>query len=172
MHAECKICWNSKGVFYGFYMGVRAETSRKWVYDNIIISGDPLETDIPHWRPIRHAWSITCVSDGSPIRHVGIRLGMLVHDQVSWSHMRHVGLQWGMSVFDEACRSLMRYVGLRSDISVFDESPIIIIFSWTPRTWFPFLFYLQLTVQTLHKINFRNVLGVLGVLFTRKKNNG
>ena len=34
------------------------------------------------------------VSDGSPLRHVGLQSGKLVSNQASRSPIRHVGLRW------------------------------------------------------------------------------
>ena len=68
-------------------------------------------------------WGMSVFNEAcwSPIRHVGLRWGMLVSDGYP---MRHVGLQWGMSVSDGSP------IGLRW---VFDRSPIVIIFLWTPE---------------------------------------
>ena len=76
------------------------------------------------------------ISDGSPIRHVGLQRGMLVFNGAFRSPMGHVGLQWGMSVSDGAYQfpmklvevsdgSPIRHVGLRW---VSDRSLIVILF--------------------------------------------
>ena len=106
----------------------------RWVFDEAfqgLRSGS--------WSPMQHAARSPMgirfgllVFNGSPIWHVGLRW---VSNQACWSPMKHV------EVSDQAIRSLIknievtdgspiRHVGLRW---VFDGSPIIIIYSWTPR---------------------------------------
>ena len=73
--------------------------------DTTCLIGDWHAWSKTHW----HAWSSRSVSDGSPIRHVGLQW---VSYQAFGSPVRHVGLRSGMSVSDQACRFLIRHVGL------------------------------------------------------------
>ena len=50
------------------------------------------ETNMSHQRPIGRACSNMLVYDGFPIKHVSIRSGRLVSDQICWSPIKHVGL--------------------------------------------------------------------------------
>ena len=122
--------------------------SNRGVNENIIIIGDPSETDMPDWIPIgaRHAWSephpigdrYAC---GDPsetdipvefnrnlntysniFKIKGFRSGMSLSDQACRSPTRHVALRAGISLSDQACRTAVSYVGL---------APILIISSWT-----------------------------------------
>ena len=87
---------------------------------------------------------------------IGLLADMLVSDQACRSPIRHVSLQW---ISDEACRSPMRHVGYRwvSDQtfwslmnlrSISDRSPIILIFSWTPKS---VLFWKENNLQNVSK---------------------
>ena len=63
------------------------------------------------WRSLMGLqWGMS-VSNGSPMRHVGLQC---VSAEECWSPMRQVSLRWGVSVSNEVCRSPMRCVGLRS----------------------------------------------------------
>ena len=91
------------------------ETHLRLVGDQPVSIWNPLETNIPDWKP-------KCL--------IGDRFDMLV---------KHISLRW---VSDQACRSpmclqsimfvsdvsLIRHVGLQY---IFAGSPIMIIFSWT-----------------------------------------
>ena len=79
------------------------------------------DTDMLDRKPIidQHVWTST--SDGSLMRHVGLRWCMSLSNEVCRSPIRFVGLQWGLSVSDEAYWYAM---GLRSDMSVTHGSPM------------------------------------------------
>ena len=65
------------------------------------------DTDMPDQRHIKDRHARSCISNGFPMRHVGLKT---VSDQAFWSPMRHIGLRW---VSNEECQSLMLDVSLR-----------------------------------------------------------
>ena len=57
----------------------------------------------------------------SPIRHIGLRSGILVSNQAYWSPIRQIGLRLGILVSDQAYWSQIRHIVLRlvSDNNLF-----------------------------------------------------